>query len=71
MWQGYIPWAGRHWALPVLTVLAPSSRYHQQQGRRHLCLASEGFSLSSVSTDMPELPAILYHRMVDSLAYAA
>ena len=26
---------GRHWALPVLTVLAPSSRYHQRQGRRH------------------------------------
>ena len=35
MWLGQVPWAGRHWALPVLTVLAPSSRYHQQQGRRH------------------------------------
>ena len=35
MWLGHIPWAGRHWALPVLTVLAPSSRYHQRQGRRH------------------------------------
>ena len=35
MWLGPVPWAGRHWALPVLTVLAPSSRYHQQQGRRH------------------------------------
>ena len=35
MWLGHVPWAGRHWALPVLTVLAPSSRYHQQQGRRH------------------------------------
>ena len=35
MWLGDIPWAGRHWALPVLTVLAPSSRYHQQQGRWH------------------------------------
>ncbi len=35
MWLGHIPWAGRYWALPVLTVLAPSSRYHQQQGRRH------------------------------------
>ena len=32
MWLGQVPWAGRHWALPVLTVLAPSSRYHQQQG---------------------------------------
>ncbi len=35
MWLGHIPWSGRHWALPVLTVLAPSSRYHQQEGRRH------------------------------------
>ena len=35
MWLGQVPWAGRHWALPVLTVLAPSTRYHQQQGRRH------------------------------------
>ena len=35
MWLGSVPWAGRYWALPVLTVLAPSSRYHQQQGRRH------------------------------------
>ena len=26
MWLGHVPWAGRHWALPVLTVLAPSSR---------------------------------------------
>ena len=35
MWLGQVPWAGRHWALPVLTVLAPSSRYYQRQGRRH------------------------------------
>ena len=35
MWLGHVPWAGRHWALPVLTVLALSSRYYQQLGRRH------------------------------------
>ena len=35
MWLGHVPWAGRHWALPVLTVLAPSTRYYQQRGRRH------------------------------------
>ena len=35
MWLGHVPWAGRHWALPVLTVLPPSTRYYQQQGRRH------------------------------------
>ena len=26
MWLGHVSWAGRHWALPVLTVLAPSTR---------------------------------------------
>ncbi len=30
-----IPWAARVWALPFLTVLAPSERYHQQRGQRH------------------------------------
>ena len=30
-----IPWAARIWALPFLTVLAPSERYHQEQGRSH------------------------------------
>ena len=35
MWLGHVPWAGRHWALPVLAVLAPSTRYYQQQGCRH------------------------------------
>jgi hypothetical protein len=30
-----IPWAGRVWALPFLTVLAPSERFAQQRGRRH------------------------------------
>jgi hypothetical protein len=28
-----IPWAQRVWALPVMTVLAPSERYYQQRGR--------------------------------------
>jgi DDE superfamily endonuclease len=30
-----IPWARRVWALPFLTVLCPSERYHQQRGQRH------------------------------------
>jgi hypothetical protein len=30
-----IPWAQRVWALPFLTVLAPSQRYHAQRGQRH------------------------------------
>lgn len=30
-----IPWAGRVWALPFLTALCPSQRYHKERGRRH------------------------------------
>src|SRR6266567_46756 len=30
-----IPWAQRVWALPFLTVLAPSERYHQERQMRH------------------------------------
>ena len=39
--------------------------------RRHLWLASEGFSLSDAEPDIWKVPAALYHRLVDSLAYAA
>jgi hypothetical protein len=30
-----VPWTRRRWALPFLTVLAPSERWSQQHGRRH------------------------------------
>jgi DDE superfamily endonuclease len=30
-----IPWAGRVWALPVLSTLAPSERYATERGERH------------------------------------
>ena len=30
-----IPWAGRVWALPFLTVLAPSERYYKDKARQH------------------------------------
>lgn len=30
-----MPWAKRVWALPFLTVLAPSERDHQERGQRH------------------------------------
>jgi hypothetical protein len=33
-----IPWANRVWALPFLTVLAPSERYYQSRRRRPLSL---------------------------------
>jgi hypothetical protein len=35
MWLTEIRWAARIWALPFLTVLAPSERYHEQAGRPH------------------------------------
>jgi hypothetical protein len=37
-----IPWAGRIWGLPFLTVLAPSERYHRERGRRHKTLPEWG-----------------------------
>ena len=37
-----VPWAGRVWALPFLTVLAPSERYNQTHGRRHKKLTDWG-----------------------------
>ena len=36
-----VPWAGRVWALPFLSVLAPSERYDQERGRRHKTLAQD------------------------------
>jgi hypothetical protein len=33
-----IPWAERVWALPFLTALCPSERYHEKQGKRHKTL---------------------------------
>lgn len=33
-----IPWAGRVWALPFLTALAPSDRYCREHGKRHKTL---------------------------------
>ena len=40
-----IPWAGRIWALPFLTALAPSERSCQQRGRRHKKLTDWGRQL--------------------------
>ncbi len=37
-----IPWAHRVWALPFLTVLAPSERYHRERGQRHKTLTDWG-----------------------------
>ena len=40
-----IPWAGRVWALPFPTVLAPSERYCRERGRRHKKLTDWGRQL--------------------------
>ena len=39
--------------------------------RSHWWLVSEGFSLSTANSDVQKLPATLYQRIADSLAYAA
>ena len=41
-----IPWAGRVWALPFLTALAPSERYCRERGRRHKKLTDWGRQLA-------------------------
>ena len=41
-----IPWAGRVWALPFLTALAPSERSCREQGRRHKTAARLGRQLA-------------------------
>jgi hypothetical protein len=40
-----IPWAGRVWGLPFLTVLAPSERHDVERGRRHKTLPEWGRQL--------------------------
>ena len=59
-----IPWAGRVWALPFFTVLAPSLRYHQKRKQRHKTLADWGRQmLLQLRRWMPERPIVL---VVDS-----
>ena len=41
-----IPWAGRVWALPFLTALAPSERYCRERNRRHKKLTDWGRQLT-------------------------
>ena len=60
MWLGHVPWAGRHWALPVLTVLAPSTRYYQQQGRRHKKLTDRARQIvMQLRRWLPQRPLVL------------
>jgi hypothetical protein len=63
-----IPWAGRVWALPFLTALAPSERYAQQRGRRHKPITLWARQLvRQVHRWLPDRPLVL---VADS-SYAA
>ena len=63
-----IPWAGRVWALPFLTALAPSERYAQQRGRRHQPITLGARPLvRQVHRWLPDRPLVL---VADS-SYAA
>jgi DDE superfamily endonuclease len=55
-----IPWAGRVWALPFLTALAPSERHRGEQGRRHKTLTDWGRQLVLQARRwMPDRPLVL------------
>jgi hypothetical protein len=59
-----VPWAGRVWALPFLTALAPSERHSGEQGRRHKTLTDWGRQLVLQARRwLPDRPLIL---MADS-----
>jgi DDE superfamily endonuclease len=63
-----IPWAGRVWALPFLTLLAPSKRYDQKRQRRHKTLPDWGRQVVlQLRRWLPDRPLVL---VVDS-GYAA
>src|SRR4051812_42724481 len=63
-----IPWAGRVWALPFLTLLAPSERYDQKRQRRHKTLPAWGRQMVlQLRRWLPERSIVL---VVDS-SYAA
>jgi hypothetical protein len=63
-----IPWAGRVWALPFFTVLAPSERYHEKRHRRHKTLVDWGRQMMlQLRRWLPERPIVL----VTDSGYAA
>lgn len=43
-----ISWAGRTWALPFLTILAPSERYWKKQGKQHKTLSDWAYQTGLV-----------------------
>ena len=47
-----ISWANRVWALPFLTVLAPSERYHEHRGKRHKTLSEWAYQRVRLHSDV-------------------
>jgi len=63
-----IPWAGRVWALPFLTILAPSERYAHERRHRHKLLTDWARQmLLQVARWLPERQVIV----VADMSYAA
>lgn len=55
-----IPWAARVWALPFLSVLCPSRRYHDGQGKRHKKLTDWARQMiRQVRRWMPHRPIVI------------
>jgi hypothetical protein len=71
-----IPWAGRVWGLPFLTVLAPSERSNLARGRRHKTLPEWGRQmLRQLRRWLPERSLVMVadstYAVVELLAAAA
>src|SRR3712207_6779950 len=60
-----VPWAGRVWALPFPTALAPSERYCRERGRRHKRLTDWARQLVLQARRwMPGRPLVLDRKSV-------
>jgi hypothetical protein len=60
MLRAPIPWAKRVWALPFLTVLAPSGRYHQERGLPHKTLTDWARQMLALARRwLPDRPLVV------------
>jgi hypothetical protein len=71
-----IPWAGRVWGLPFLTVLAPSERSHQERGMAHKKLTDWGRQMiRQLRRWLPDRPLVVVadssYAVLELLADAA
>ena len=56
-----ISWSGRHWALPFLTVLAPSARWSEKHRKRHKTLTD--WARQAILQTKRWLPVLSDHRV--------